>query len=445
MKKEKEAKVFNICQQVNHPQTGANLINEAMIISGVCHKSIGQWAFILHDKDKNEDGTLKAPHYHIVLKTNTSLPISTIAKWFGVPENFVAVPRNWGAFMDCVQYLTHERHPDKYRYEDCEVKANFDFRARISAREARKANKNKDYYRKAVLSGEMTPWDCKADDPINYANDFEKLKKLYRDYLQTLPPPHIRINFYISGEGGFGKGLASRALARSLFPDRPDEEIFYEVAANNVSFEGYSGQPVIIWHDQRANELITKLGGRGNVFNVFDTFPSKSIQNVKYGSVNLINAVNIVNSVQPYREFLDGLAGEYVDREGRQMEAEDKNQSYRRFPFIIPLHEDDFDLLVNKGFFYGNGLFSEWEAYYHIRGSFKKVRAVLKGNEEAARAIDAQMMELPKAKYVEAVERHVQQKEDVNLEQALASMADFGTWEPPKPESAAEVDDDVPF
>lgn len=104
------------------------------------------------------------------------------------------------------------------------------------------------------------------------------------------------------------------------------ETFSLKLGAEGVSFDGYDGQPVIIWNDCRAGELIKTLGGRGNVFNVFDTHPSKGKQNIKYGSVNLVNRVNIVNSVQSYTEFLDGLAGEYTDRDGKQIVAEDKTR-----------------------------------------------------------------------------------------------------------------------
>ena len=134
---------------------------------------------------------------------------------------------------------------------------------------------------------------------------------------ERAPMPKTRLNYYISGTGGIGKGLICRAIARSLYPSlKDDDDIFFEVGAQGVPFEGYDGQPVIIWNDRRAYDLLQELNGRGNVFNVFDTHPARGKQNIKYASVNLINEVNIVNSVQDYSEFLDGLAGEY--RQGRE-------------------------------------------------------------------------------------------------------------------------------
>lgn len=56
----KKAKEFNIMQYVAHPETGEGLFNEAMVKAGLAHKTISDWAYILHDKDKKEDGNAKA-------------------------------------------------------------------------------------------------------------------------------------------------------------------------------------------------------------------------------------------------------------------------------------------------------------------------------------------------------------------------------------------------
>lgn len=464
--KEKKAKIFNIMQYVFHKDTGERLIDETTIKLALKHKTIYKWAYILHDKDKytaedevagkGKSGELKPPHYHIVLQLSSSLTARNVAKWFNIAPNFVDMPSGWGAFWDCAEYLTHESTSQqmigKHLYSDMEVYANFDFRAEISRRkkevkEFGRELSSKDRYRAAVLVDGMTLREARNSDLLNYMDDFERLKKLRLQYLENLPPPSTRINYYISGGGGFGKGLTSRALARALFPDIEDDgDIFFEIGAEGVSFDGYDGQPVIIWNDCRAGELIKTLGGRGNVFNVFDTHPSKGKQNIKYGSVNLVNRVNIVNSVQSYTEFLDGLAGEYTDRDGKQIVAEDKNQSYRRFPFIIPLHEEDFNLLVNKGFFYGTGQFTEWEEYNHIRGNLKTIRQKLQGNERLIRILESKVMELPKSKYDEVLNQLENTPlNDDELQKALEDFKDFGTIQIVKTETCGDCDDELPF
>lgn len=60
--------------------------------------------------------------------------------------------------------------------------------------------------------------------------------------------------------------------------------------------------------------------------------------------------MNIINSVQDCNDFLDRLAGEYTDKQGNKQEAEDKAQSYRRFPLTITINDNSYDLKVNKGY-----------------------------------------------------------------------------------------------
>lgn len=136
-----------------------------------------------------------------------------------------------------------------------------------------------------------------------------------------------------------------------------DDEIFCYVGSDSVCFENYDGQPVVIWDDCRHNELFKKLGDRGTIFNIFDTKPKRISQKKKYSQTNLINIINIVNSVEPIQGFLDGLAGQYFDREeGRYIDAEtdQKAQSYRRFPVCINVHPQYYDIQIYQPFF-GDG------------------------------------------------------------------------------------------
>lgn len=382
------ARIFEVVSE----QLTAERIEEVL----ESHKIISRYAWIDHNKDeykkaderKNPEhkaGTLKASHHHIVMQLSTPEEIRIIAKWFDVPTNLVEVPKGRGdTFLDKVKYLTHESEKEqakgKYLYPDEEVHANFDWRAALDALEMNKVKYGKkdvtpkERMRYAVLKEGKTLRECNSEDPLLFAEDMDKLKKLRGQYLMGCTPPACRINFFVQGSGGIGKGLLCRALARALFPNlTDDDEIFFIVGANGVGFEGYDGQPVIIWNDKRSYELVKMLGGVGNVFDVFDTFPTKSKQNVKYSSVNLINAVNIVNADQSYTDFLDGLAGEYTDRDGHFHKAEDKSQSYRRFPMMIVLHEEDYDMLINKGYMDNTRNFMEYYKYQHIRGNFAKI------------------------------------------------------------------------
>ena len=443
-----KSRIFNIMQYVKHPETGETLLCEERISETVKRKGVKRYAYILHDKDvysqadeeadpTHKQGDIKPPHWHIVLQCGYAIEIGVVAKWLGIADNFVDVPKGYGAgkFMDCVEYLTHESTKQqalgKHRYDDGEVKANFDFREQLDKRNENKAKYGKDLDEKEQLRYDVlykgkTLRQCIEQNELLYMDDFEKLQKLRMQYIVHREPPETRINYYICGKGGIGKGLMSRALARSMYPQySDDEDIFFEVGAKGAAFEGYDGQPVIIWNDRRAVDLLQELGSRENVFNIFDTHPTKQRQNVKYSSIRLCNEINIVNSVQGYIEFLEGLAGGYKDKNGVTHEAEDKGQSYRRFPFIIPLHEDDFDLMLNKGFVENSHNYREYTEYKNLIGNMQKIRAVCGRNEALVKEIEAKTVKPVIEQHVKVVKQFEHEVQD---EDAIRKMfEDYGT------------------
>lgn len=437
---------YSIMQYVNHPVTGEKLFDEANIINAVAHKTIKKYAYVLHDKDvKNEEtdghasfkvGDKIGKHYHIAIKCDSAIEISTIAKWFNVPENFVEVVSGANAYMDCVEYLTHE-HPTqqtKFRYADDEVKSNHDWRKELDLYQIRRAKKGasklntKEYYRNEVLYKGMTLRQVIAEDEDAYRVDFQTLEKMRLLYIQKfaqLPP--VRMNYYVNGRGGVGKGLISRAIARNMYPNlENDDDIFFEVGAENACFEGYDGQPVIIWNDCRAVDLLSMLKGRGNVFNVFDTHPTSQRQNVKYSSIRLTNEVNIVNSVDSFTEFLDGLAGEYTDKTGVLHHAEDKGQSYRRFPIIIPLHEEDFDILINKGVLEGSKEYLQFVQHCHIRGNLERIYRRLSGYKEQIAEVEAKTVAPIVEKYNKVYHGMMGGDPNSNLCDIMSEFKDYG-------------------
>lgn len=442
-----KARIFNIMQYESHPDTGAILLTEEKIKDALSHRTITRYAYIKHDEDvysaldeeMNPDhrkGEYKPPHWHIVVELkNNAVEIGIIAKWFGIADNYINIAKGVGAFLDCVQYLTHEdlkqQGLGKRLYEDGRVVANFDFRHELEKRAANKLKygrdlSERDQWRYDVLYNGKTLKQCMAENRLAYMDDMEKLKKLRMEYIASLRPPKTRINYYICGRGGLGKGLISRALARSLYPDlEDDEDIFFEVGAKGAAFEGYDGQPVIIWNDRRAIDLLQELNGRGNVFNVFDTHPTKQKQNIKYGSVNLCNEVNIVNSVQSYLEFLDGLAGSYKNKSGESFNSEDKGQSYRRFPFILPLHEQDFDMLLNKGFVSNTDDYEEYIKYTNIRGNMQRIAELCGSNEQLAKELQAKTIKPVTDKHNEVLQKF--EREETDEDRIRAMFADYGT------------------
>lgn len=463
-------RVFRFAQFEVNPDTGASLnFSEVSIIQGLAHKVIKRWAYIKHDKDvytkeeeeesrtglqripKHRAGDPKGEHWHVVIELpGNAMEPAKIAKWFGVPENMVNGVKGRGGFLDYVEYLVHEtekaREEGKYHYSDDAVKANFPWREELTKQTTLKTKygrmlDTKERFRYEVLMMGKTLLNCKLEDPLNYAADMATLKRLRLEYLVTQKPPKLRMNFYVCGDGrdgkddkklargGVGKGMMTRTLALSLYPEiEHEDEIYFRVGGKGVAFDGYDGQPVIIWNDRRSYDLVEELGGRGAVFDVFDTHPDTvaARRNIKYGSVVLTHAVNIVDGIEGYEIFLGGLVGDYTDRGGIRHTVEDKTQSYRRFPFIIPVHEKDFDMLINKGFMADRqDLCDQYEAYKTVRGNMQMIAAICGANERMARAIQSKMVAPITAKCREiCAAKERQQMDDDAL---LIKFADVGT------------------
>lgn len=393
------SRTFEITQYETDPKTGKPLLAEKNISFALQFRTIGRWAYILHDKDvySEEDeaewnkqlaeagespnswahpvkaGHPKPAHWHIVVYCRKSMEPGKVAEWFSVPEELVKALKGNGAFWSSMEYLTHEHPKDmaqgKHRYPDEEVKSNVDWRGKLDARAKRKKHQNayemnaEERLQYDILYNGLTLAEAMQKDPEAYMKCSKKIRNLRQDYLAHLPRPKMRMNYYVEGPSGSGKSLLAHALARSFCPNLDDDsKIFFKAGAKGSAFDGYDGQRVIIWEDRRASDFLDEL--HGSVLNVFDTYPTWQSLYTRYGSTVLLNEVNIINGTQPYNEFLDAL-------------AEDRSQSYRRFPVIIRLRMEDFDILFNKGFVEDNRDFEDYIEYQHVRMDLQELASFL--------------------------------------------------------------------
>lgn len=403
------ARMFMITQYEYNPRTGEDLnFNEATICRGLDIRgdSLNAWAYIRHDKDVyNQDddipegkeiGDVRPPHWHVMLSFKNVVEIGGIARDFGVSENYIERWQGKGAFLDGIQYLTHE-HPrqfqdlGKHKYERSEVrfeseeKANFYWDMLDTRTEKRLYSlPEKDAIDRVLAklkSGEWDLTDAYKDNESLYAKQETLFKRSRRLYLANKPLPLVRTNYYITGVGGAGKSVAAIAMARSLFPDLPDEKLYYIVGDGRVAFDKYDGQPVIIWDDWRARDLLSKFD-RGTVWKIFAVNPEKVTQQVKYGEVVLTNSINIVTAVQPFKDFITDLAGEYVDSNRTKHKAEDPGQGYRRFPVFIEIARDNVDIFISGAL--TDGERSEYERVVRVNASMVELA---KNNTEKNRSL----------------------------------------------------------
>ena len=77
------------------------------------------YAYILHDKDRDENGNIKKSHYHVVIRFTNQKWNTSVAKELNIAENYLEEPRN---FDNALMYLIHFNDVDKYQYNIDDVK-----------------------------------------------------------------------------------------------------------------------------------------------------------------------------------------------------------------------------------------------------------------------------------------------------------------------------------
>lgn len=73
----------------------------------------------LHDKDKNEDGTLKKPHFHILLSFNNQKSFSQIKEITDLLNQ--PIPQICHNKTGQIRYFIHIDNPERYQYSKNEI------------------------------------------------------------------------------------------------------------------------------------------------------------------------------------------------------------------------------------------------------------------------------------------------------------------------------------
>lgn len=380
-------------------------------------RNVKEYAYILHDSDyidvdseeelpsyyeyaprDSQGRILKNPHWHIAIRFKRSLSINRIAKYFGFEgrEGFFKIvkPQKEATYDDCwfdtVEYLTHESPKEidagKHRYEDSLVKANFDWRDFLDSYiKSSLLTSHKDMIKRQVQAKGLTLYRAAKlyTGMKSYINSLNDLPRLRSNYLINIAEkPQSLINMYIFGLGGTGKDIISDWLA--FFLKYGEEalnfdsikggfdtlEYSFPITSTTLGFTGYDGQTSVIYSDKRVIDLIHIFSDRTVVLSHFDPYPKDTLTNVKYGSVRAVCRYQIVSDIEEdwgnpnhHHDFLTGLAGEYKDwRTGEMRPAEDKSQTYRRFPIVIRCTENGYTLLLNNHWL-SNGINRDFFTY----------------------------------------------------------------------------------
>ena len=269
-----------------------------------------EWAFVLHDKDKEDNGMLKAFHYHVFFYFKNGKTVNTVAKYFNDdPERF----EKWKYSKDnAYSYLIHEtakaRKKGKYHYEDSEVIANFNYHQKMEQiRNSVKASKLETLSKKKVLkyiqlyaSGgidrttleEILGTYYMADNKALISNiDQDLAVKKHKKFVADFQGKCCYV-FWLYGESGVGK---TRMVRDMLTKTHKGE--FCILGSSKDYFQEYQGENYIVINDLRPNEI-----KYGDLLKLLDPYEHDKKAGSRYHD-KLINAkqIYITTPYSPYK------------------------------------------------------------------------------------------------------------------------------------------------
>lgn len=272
-----KVKVCEICQQ-------SRFLTEETIKKALDnHKNcIARYAYILHDKDTDETGSLVAPHYHIIIqfKKDDGRELKHIAAWFNVPTQYVnkSTSTSKNKYLDMAKYLIHMNKDKKYQYDVSSVCANFDYEQFIYQTDKKKRKQD---IINLIMDGKITPNNFTS---LISPNEYDIYKKSilnafeYKKKMDSSIERDMEV-VYIYGESGSGKTSFAKHISQ-----KRNLSIF--IAGSGKDFmDGYNQESCIVLDDFRGEHLnfsdILKLLDNHTNSSVVSRYSNKDISNCK--------------------------------------------------------------------------------------------------------------------------------------------------------------------
>lgn len=255
MKKKIRSHNFMYTQDLDHLPFNKDELKDRLEKSGA-----EEWAYILHDKDIDENGKKVRDHFHVMIHFRDAKTISRVSKIFNDHEQFIEA---WHSTINNgYSYLIHETNnaKSKHHYDISEVVASFDFKNRISEirrkvkKPSRQAIENfidaysnekitKEELQDKIGVLEMAKHKTLLDhveDILDYKKHQRFLKKFKGQCCKT---------YWLYGASGVGKTKLVREVLEELHPNN-----FFISGSQRDHFQEYKGQEFIVINDLRPND-----------------------------------------------------------------------------------------------------------------------------------------------------------------------------------------------
>ena len=322
-------------QQLKHMKVQLNEIED--IIER--HKTIKEWAYIIHDKDTDKNGNLKEAHIHLYLNFGKSgASFETVAKWFNDAPQYVCKVK--GRKGDMLMYLTHQNAPDKYQYSTEEIVSNFDIGNAIKEDRALcymiecidsilfEFAQEKITYAQAQKRLQEIKTSCTEHTVLDsWMTAFDKVQKLWKQQciMSTKGKRDMQIIF-IHGDSGSGKSTYAEMYAKMLC-DKKGYRDFARSSASNDILQDYMGEDILILDDYRdVDEMTGKSESLSDTLKMLDPHYASSSKS-RYTNKTFRGKLVIITSTKDPLMWFVGT-------------KEQRWQFFRRISMLIEIDKD---------------------------------------------------------------------------------------------------------
>ena len=315
------------------------------------HRTIKEWAYIIHDKDvytkqdeaKNPDhkeGTAVEPHIHLYLNFGQSAAAyETVAKWF--KDRTEQINKVKGRKSDMLLYLTHRNSPQKHQYKDDEVISNFDLKQAIE--DDKKVHSLIEQTEEIVYSfmrEEITYSEankqikeikkvCKSKQLADAIfTTIERVEKIWKQQckMSTKGKRNMKIIF-IHGDSGSGKSAYAEMYAKMLC-DKKGFRDYSRSSAHNDILQDYMGEDILILDDYRdVDEMTGRYENLTDVLKMLDPHFASSSKS-RYVNKTFCGKLVIITSAKDPLLWFEGS-------------KEQRWQFFRRISMLIEIDKDN--------------------------------------------------------------------------------------------------------
>lgn len=300
--------------------------------------NVKRYSYLRHDKDRQENGSFKPPHWHLVLDFKNPQPMKTLLKRFqrdGVYITFNQFEKCKDGFEGAVTYQTHRNAPEKFQYDSSAVVCNFDYDELADKYIEKHADTDLlARLLKSIAAGEVLEYNIADVVDVSFYTMFKR--KIddafeYRSRISVKQQRNMSV-IYIHGSAGSGKTLSAQKLAVDFFGYSPKQ--VYVSSSGKDWIDGYMNEPVFILDDFRPKGTSVP-----KFLKALDNYCNSRIDS-RYRSKNFSECkLLFITSVIPFDSIWNNLDQSDFDNENVSL-SEARKQLERRLSAHIEVEGD---------------------------------------------------------------------------------------------------------